>query len=125
MSEQLETYATPDDLANVWHSLTIEEEKRAQHLLDDASQIMRDEVPAMNASTATKRIVCVNMVKRAMMSPQAEGVTQLSETTGPFANSFTFANPTGSLYLTRDERRRLKGTGRQRVFSVDLSGISD
>lgn len=125
MSEQAETYATADDLANVWHALTLEEQNRAQHLLEDASQIMRDEVPTMNASAATKRIVCVSMVKRAMQTAQAEGVTQFSETTGPFANSFTFANPTGSLYLTRDERRRLKGTGRQRVFSVDLSGIPD
>lgn len=125
MSEQVETYATADDLANVWHALTLEEQNRASHLLEDASQIMRDEVPAMNASAATKRIVCVSMVKRAMQTAQAEGVTQFSETTGPFANSFTFANPTGSLYLTRDERRRLKGTGRQRVFSVDLSGIPD
>lgn len=125
MSEQAETYATADDLANVWHALTLEEQNRATHLLADASQIMRDEVPSMRASDATKRIVCVSMVKRAMQTSQAEGVTQFSETTGPFANSFTFANPTGSLYLTRDERRRLKGTGRQRVFSVDLSGIPD
>jgi len=63
--------------------------------------------------------VCA-MVRRAMTSADREGITQETETTGPFSNSFTYANPGQNLYITKEERELL-GQG-LRAFHIDLTG---
>ena len=51
----------------------------------------------------------------------AAGISQSSQTAGPFTESLTYANPAGDLYLTNAERTSL-GLKRQRAFSVELVG---
>jgi len=117
------------DLEVRWRPLSDAERTRANVLLKDASELVR----SLNSSIddqiaegivregAVKATVCT-MVKRAMQAPAAfEGATQVQETSGPFSSMASFANPTGDLYLTKDERRRLK-IGGQRAFMVDLIG---
>lgn len=101
-------FATVDDLAARWHSLSAAESSTATALLEDASDVIRTTAPGwVRASASTlKRIACA-MVKRAMVAGDNVGLSQATETTGPFSNSWTFSNPGGDLYLTRSERKAL------------------
>lgn len=116
------SFAEPEDLEARWHTLTGSERERASLLLVDASdKIMTDYPHAVNRVSATtlKRIVC-QMVKRAMLaSDERAGVSQMSQTTGSFADSFTFTNPDGDLYLTASERKSLTASSR-RIFTVEM-----
>lgn len=122
-----EPFATPDDLEKRWHKLTETERNRAGELLADASDLIRLESPIWEELLAEhprtlKRIAC-DMAMRVLLAdsgPAPAGVTQFTDTTGPFSNSYTFANPTGDLYL-RDTEKRLLGIGRQTAFSVDMA----
>lgn len=118
------SFAEPEDLEARWHTLTDSERERASLLLVDASdKIMTDYPHAVNRVSATtlKRIVC-QMVKRAMtVQSEFEGVKQMSQTTGSFADSYTFANPDGDLYFTSSEKQSLT-MGDNRIFTVSLGG---
>jgi hypothetical protein len=123
-SESTTAFATTEDLEKRWHTLTNAEKSKAEVLLDDASQKLRDDYPkqveAASPLTLT-RIVC-QMVKRAMtVGDEMAGISQHSETDGPFNDSFTYSNPDGDLYLTKAEKRSL-GVGVQRAFHVDMGG---
>ncbi|BDF40071.1 MULTISPECIES: Gp19/Gp15/Gp42 family protein [Bacteria] len=117
----MDAYASVEDLQARWRPLSSDEEERAEQKLKDASLIVADECRRfgvnLNAADgmtkdALSLTVC-EMVKRAMMSPVDRApITQGGLTVGPFNQSLTYANPTGDLYLTSSEKRRL-GIGRQ------------
>ena len=66
---------------------------------------------------AAPGVACA-MVARALSSPGGmEGVTQVSQTGGPYTASVSFANPSGALWLSKSERSRL-GLGGSRVWSI-------
>lgn len=130
----MEAYATTEQLASRWRVLDDVETARANILLLDASVILAtmcaqsgieiddaDEIQAL----AIESIVC-EMVKRAMLAPLDEApMKQYSQTAGSYSESGTFVNPTGDLYLTSSEQKRL-GLGKQRLFSVrPTGGVSD
>ncbi|OTA27233.1 hypothetical protein B9G54_01560 [Alloscardovia macacae] len=106
----VESFATVDQLQARWRPLTASESNRAQVLLEDASDKIRTDYPsAIHSATSTtlERIVC-QMVKRAMLAVEERmGVRQMSQTTGSFADSWTFTNPDGDLYITSSERASL------------------
>lgn len=119
-------YATVEQLLLRWPGLPEASRPRAETLLEDAAVHLDAEKPPVVAEGGTvtdlpaRRLVSCAMVERAMKADgQAAGVSQMSRTMGPFAQSATFANPTGDLYLTKAERRLL-GIGKQRAFSIDL-----
>lgn len=68
--------------------------------------------------------ICCNMVKRAMLAEETnpEGFSQGSQTTGPFADSWSYSNPNGDLYLTSSELADLDGAGSGRMFTVTMTG---
>ncbi|WIE65950.1 Gp19/Gp15/Gp42 family protein [Curtobacterium sp. MCLR17_036] len=119
-------FASPDDLAKRWRPLTDAEKTTAEVLLEDASIEVRAALKRAGIDTtddfdtdAAKVVVC-GMVKRSMIAGDtAAGVTTAQETTGPFSRSFTYANPTGDLYMTKRERQML-GIGLQTVFTVPM-----
>ncbi|MCI1984077.1 MAG: phage Gp19/Gp15/Gp42 family protein [Bifidobacteriaceae bacterium] len=117
-------FAQVSDLADRWHALTDAETTKAKVLLEDASQKLRDDYPDAVAAASPmtlKRIVCA-MVKRAMtVGDDMAGISQHSETDGPFNASFTYSNPDGDLYLTKSEKKSL-GVGVQKAFHIDLGG---
>lgn len=127
MANEPEPFATPEDLEQRWHKLTDTEKARAGELLGDASDLIRLESPIweellVEHPRTLKRIAC-DMVMRVMLAdtgPAPAGVTQFTGTTGPFSNSYTFANPTGDLYL-RDMEKRQLGIGMQTAFSIDMA----
>lgn len=114
-------YATPDDLAVRWRPLNPSEIDRASALLDDAAmyleaeyrrcdkEIDQDDLIQMSAL----KIVSCSMVKRVLASSGlsidgADGdFTQLSKTAGSFTEQYTFANPSGDMYITAREYRLL------------------
>lgn len=115
-------FATVDDLEKRWHALTSEEKSQAQVLLADASAIISSQTDTAQIDPSLLTAVCCSMVKRSL-SAQAfnAGITQTSQNVGGVSESFTFANPTGDLYLSQTERKAL-GIGRQTVFTSTWGG---
>lgn len=104
-------YATVSDIEARWHTLTSSESAKAGTLLDDAAAIL-DTLAVFDSSdpnvAANLKIVSCNMVIRAMSSSaDTFGMSQGSMTAGPYTQSWTFANPSGDMYLTKMEKRLL------------------
>lgn len=114
-------FATLTDLADRGRPISDDELVKAQTLLADASQLLIDEMPAAVARATPEtltRIVC-NMVLRVLDSgAPMPGIETTQFGVGPFQQSHRWANPTGDLYLTKAERRQLRGP--QRASSVSM-----
>lgn len=116
----MSAYATLDDVQARYRQLSDSERVRTVALLDDATDLIQTSCHgAATASVSTLKRVCCMIVIRALQSTQS-GVSQQSQTTGPFSMSFSYANPSGDLYLTRAERMAINGS--QRVFSAKWGG---
>lgn len=117
------TYATIHDLEARWRPLTAAERVRADALLADAAVRIDAYAPPptelTDAQAAAREIISCEMVKRAMAGSAIPGITQESETRGPFTAQVTYANPLGDLYLTKADRQMLRG-GRQRAGQVSM-----
>lgn len=117
-------YAEVDDLEARWRTLTTAEKSRAGTLLDDAAVRLDVECPPSDPPTeselAVRKIVSCEMVKRAIGTP-VDGplIEGFQETTGPFSESGKFINPTGDVYLSKNDRKLL-GCGGQRAFTFPL-----
>lgn len=119
MSDQT-AFAAVDDVAARWRTLSESEETRCMALLADASDLIRTTCPNWQAAgEGTLRRVCCAVVIRAMQSGDMQGVTQASQTTGPFSQSWSWSDPAGALYLTKQEKRSLGGT--LRLGSIDMA----
>ncbi len=120
-----EPFASTDDLAKRWRPLTEAERATAEVLLQDASvevrsALKRGGVDTDDVDTDAAKIVVCGMVKRSMIAgDNSPGVTTAQETTGPFSRSFTYANPTGDLYMTKREKQLL-GIGLQSAFTIPI-----
>ena len=105
-------YATVSDIEARWRELTADEESKAGVLLDDAAAIL-DTLGVFDSAdpnvAANLRTVSCNMVIRSMSASQSDsyGMSQGSMTAGPYTQSWTFANPSGDMYLTKMEKRLL------------------
>ena len=105
-------FATVSDIEARWRELSADEEARASVLIDDASAILAKLVDVDATDTEQAYLlkeVCCNMVIRAMgaMDADAFGATSMSMTAGPYSQSFNYGNPSGTLYLTKMEKRVL------------------
>lgn len=124
--------ATHVDLESRWHALTDAERAQADELLADASEIIRNRLSRYTQThdpdwwAAHRRMltaVCCQMARTAMQQQVAgvpEGVTQASETTGPFTTSYSWSSPDGYLRFT-DDMLRMLGLGGQRAVSIDMA----
>jgi len=104
--------AEVSDLEARWHSLSQTEQQRAEVLLDDASAMLEALVDIDVADSAQLRrlnMVCCNMVIRAMSATEVDsyGASNMSMTAGPYTQSWTYANPSGDMYITKAEKRML------------------
>ncbi len=125
-------FATNTELAKFWRTLTAEEQTRADYLLILASDNLRQ--IAMNGGKDldqmladgkiignTLKQIVMESVKRAMLTPQNQPpVNQMSQTAGPYSESFVFANPAGDIWFKDKELKMLKLKG-QRLSSVSTS----
>lgn len=115
-------YATVSDLEARWRTLTSDEQAVALTLLDDAA-VMIDSMGTPSSSDAALIVSC-DMVRRSMSMSQADtyGLSQASMTAGPYAQQWTYSNPTGEMYLTRTERKMLGFLGGSIGFSRPAYG---
>lgn len=105
-------FAEVSDIEARWRELSTSEESRANVLIDDASAMLAGLVDVDVADTRQLellKIVCCNMVIRAMSATESDsyGASNMSMTAGPYTQSWTYSNPTGDMYLTRQEKRLL------------------
>lgn len=114
-------FATIDDLASRWRALQPNEQHRAASLLDDAAVLITAEFKRAGKSIdnddeflmSALKIVSCSMVKRVLASSgsSVSGVdgdfTQISKTAGSFNEQFTFANPSGDMYMTDREYKMI------------------
>lgn len=108
-------FASAQDVADRWRPLTSAEEAVADTLVADASALIRARFPGIDAQVASGGIdaqiltaITANMVKRALIAP-ADGVTQQSESVGPYSHSQTYANPLGNVFLTQADLTLILG----------------
>lgn len=108
-------FATATDVADRWRPLTSAEATVAAALVGDASALIRARFPGIDAQVASGgvgadvlRMVVAGMVKRALIAP-ADGVSQESESTGPYSHSQSFANPLRNVFLTAAELVLIQG----------------
>lgn len=109
-------YATVEDLV-----CEVRDPAAAEKLLERASTLIDDVIGSgAKPSEATLKGICCAMVERALapLGTDMYGVTQYSQTAGPYSGSMTYSNPMGELYLTREERRRLT-RGTSAIFGID------
>lgn len=121
-------FAAAADLEEIWRTLDGAEKTKAERLLAAASRKIRLQCPswaqAEEAEPGICKDICCNMVKRAMVAEETnpEGLSQGSQTTGPFADSWSYNNPNGDLYLTSSELADLDAAGSGRMFTVAMTG---
>lgn len=99
--------ATTDDVEAAWRPLADAELTRAETLIGRASRKIRrrwsdvdDRITAGTLTAEDVADVVAEMVQVAMT--QTPGVSQISETAGPFSQGETYTNPNSRLYFTAD-----------------------
>lgn len=106
-------YATVNDIEVRWRTLSADEQTKAAALISDATAII--DSLAVDTSECEEdwdelaKVVTCNMVIRAMAAGQSDsyGLSQSSMTAGPYTQSWSYANPSGDMYLTKLEKRML------------------
>lgn len=102
-------YASHADIEARWRELSATEEAQADTLCDDASAIIDALVTVDESKLELAKVVVCNMVIRAMSASQSDayGLSQSSMTAGPYTQSWSYANPSGDMYLTKLDRQML------------------
>lgn len=120
MTGDTTVFATVDDVATRWRTLSESETTRCTALLADASDLIRTSCPNWQTAgeTSLRRVTCAAVI-RALQTADMAGVTQSSQTAGPFTQSWSYSNTGGDLYLTKAEKKTLGGT--VQCGSIDMS----
>ena len=96
-------------------------DEQAILLIDEASQKLRDELPAAvaRAKESTLERITARMVWEALDHETGVpiGVESTQFGVGPFQESYRYTNPSGRLFITKEDRRALRGG--QRAGSID------
>lgn len=96
---------------------------RAKILLQDASDLIRYRCPGWKSApkTVLAAVTCRVVVRAIRRRPAGVtgDATQLTQTTGPFSLSTTWANPSGDLFLTKQDRDDVNGVSASFFGSVD------
>ncbi|MFI3619689.1 phage Gp19/Gp15/Gp42 family protein [Enterococcus avium] len=129
----MQPFATIDDLTKLWRTLKMDEEDRAESLLEVVSDSLREEahkvgkdldkmVAARPTFAAVVKSVVVDVVARTLMtSTDQEPMTQYSEGALGYTVSGSYLVPGGGLFIKNTELSRL-GLRRQRYGVIDFYG---
>lgn len=129
----MKTYATIDDVRQLWREMTTEETNKAGYLLKVVSASLRSEakkvgkdLDAMLEADEDLQIVAksvtVDVVARTLMtSTNSEPMTQLTESALGYSVTGTYLTPGGGLFIKKSELARL-GLRRQKYGVMDLYG---
>lgn len=126
-------FATKEQLAAYWRTLTSEEASRADVMLPLASNRLRlmaedvdinldEKSEASEAYKDTLTWVVIEAVKRALSTPtDAPPVDTFSKTAGPYSENYKFSNPSGDLWFKKSELSALGLYGRQTISTISTS----
>nr|DAE60786.1 MAG TPA: hypothetical protein [Caudoviricetes sp.] len=111
----MEPFATVKELELRYRLLDESEKERAETLLSDASAILRSEFSRAGETidesdeiqSANLVRVCCSMARRVLSSGPLDDVSSVNRMAGSYSEQRTFANPTGDMYITKNERRSL------------------
>ena len=129
----MENFATVDDLKKLWRMLKLDEEKRAEALLEVVSHSLRVEarkigkdldilVSEDSSYASVVKSVTVDVVARTLMtSTEQEPMTQFAESALGYSVSGSFLVPGGGLFIKDSELKRL-GLKKQRYGVIDIYG---
>lgn len=130
MADARQPFATVEQLAAVWRTLTDTEQTRATALLGAASDRLRGLAGVngvdLDAKIAEDDIFKINLqntvldaVKRAMQAPaDLPPVEQHQQAAGPYSQSIKYANPTGDLYFKKPELALIGIGAGQKLTSI-------
>ena len=131
----LESFASIDDLENLWRKVEIHELCRSEELLRTVSHVLRVEAKKVKKdldllvkndesySYLVKSVV-VDIVARTLMTPtNQEPMTQYSESALGYSVSGSFLVPGGGLFIKDSELKRL-GLKKQRYGVIDFYDIT-
>lgn len=126
----MEPFATVQDLEAEWRPLSPDETEAAERRLSTSSLLIRRLKPSIDDEIADDEVlrevltfVVCDMVKNSMTKTEVpHGVSQFTNSTGPFSQSMQFSNPEENLYFKK-MHRRLLGLDEE-SFTVDLLGGS-
>lgn len=132
----MNSFATIDDMINMFRTLTEDEKKKAESLLPIVSDSIRQEAMKVGKNIdkmITQGILLENVVKsvtvdvvaRALMtSTNSEPMSQMSQAALGFSVSGTYLVPGGGLFIKKSELSRL-GLRRQRYGVIDFYAQRD
>lgn len=106
-------YADVEDIElRLQRTFSESETANVEALLDSASAVLNKLVKVVEGDSEQAELlkfVCTNMVCRAVSANGMDvlGASQASVTAGPYTQSFSFATPSGDMYLTKLEKRLL------------------
>lgn len=127
-------YATVEDVAALWRTLSDDEATRAEALIPIICASLRIEAQKVGKNldvmiaesedlAAVAMSVTVDVVARTLMTAtDQEPMTQFSESAGGYSASGTFLIPGGGLFIKNSELARL-GLRRQRYGVIDFYGV--
>ena len=129
----MKTYATIDDVRQLWREMTTEETNKAGYLLEVVSASLRSEakkvgkdLDAMLEADEDLQIVAksvtADVVARTLMtSTDSEPMMQVTESALGYSMTGTYLTPGGGLFIKKSELARL-GLKRQKYGVMDLYG---
>ena len=127
------SFATIDDITNLFRALTSDEKQKAEALLPIVSDSIRQEAKKVGKDIDKMlengdlfenvlKSVTVDVVARALMtSTNSEPMSQMSQSALGYSVSGTYLVPGGGLFIKRTELARL-GLKRQRYGVIDFYG---
>lgn len=129
----MKTYATIDDVRQLWREMTTEETNKAGCLLEVVSASLRSEAKKVGKDLdamleadedllIVAKSVTVDVVARTLMtSTNSEPMTQVTESALGYSVTGTYLTPGGGLFIKKSELARL-GLRRQKYGVMDLYG---
>lgn len=127
------SFASTNDITELFRQLTVEETEKAEALLPIVSDSIRQEAKKVGKDidqmleskellANVLKSVTVDVVARALMtSTNAEPMSQMSQSALGYSVSGTFLVPGGGLFIKKSELARL-GLKRQKYGVIDFYG---
>ncbi|MFP3156334.1 phage Gp19/Gp15/Gp42 family protein [Lachnospiraceae bacterium ZAX-1] len=114
-------YATVEDFEARYGEQTEIEQEQITVLLRDASAAIiaagGKQFDLADWEEDLYTSVCCAIVHRVTISPAGAGISQTSQSAGGYSESFSYVNPTGDIYITNSELKRL-GLKKQAIGTI-------
>ena len=133
----MRAFATIEDMANLWRALTETELTRAPHLLEVASDTLRQMAQnrGMNLDSMVyngeiyesvlKDVVVAAVGRVLRASTTGEPVSQVTQSALGYSVSGTFLNPQGGMFFYDNELARLGLGKKQRLGRIEMYVTDD